>query len=37
MTGNAKMLTRILHKAVTTLQHDHFVFLSKHNNHVKIS
>ena len=36
MTGNAKMLTRVLYKTATTLQHYHFVLLSKHNNHMKI-
>ena len=30
MTGNAKMLTRVLYKTATTLQHYGFVLLSKH-------
>ena len=37
MAVNTKMLTRVLYKTAATLQHYHFVFLSKHSNHVKIS
>ena len=32
---NAKMLTRVLYKTETTLQHYHFVLFSKHSNQVK--
>ena len=36
MAVNVKMLTRVLYKTATTLQHCDFVLLSKHSNHVKI-
>ena len=37
MAVNAKMLTIVLYKTATTIEHYHFVWLSKHSNHVKIS
>ena len=36
MTGNAKMLTRALYKTATTLQHYHFVLLSKKMKMIRV-